>query len=162
VKNIAEPVRVYRVRIEPKAPESAFIGRERELEALTVSLERALAGVGQLVMLAGDAGIGKTRLSQEVAKVAAQQGATILCGRCYDRSGAPPSWPWTQAVRLYAQRLESEVLLAHMGPGVADIAEIVPELKVRFPDLGAPPSLEPDQARFRLFNAVTTFLQTVS
>src|SRR5919108_4733275 len=49
VKNIAEPVRVYRVRIEPKAPESSFIGRERELEALTVSLERALAGVGQLV-----------------------------------------------------------------------------------------------------------------
>ena len=158
VKNIARPVRVYRIRLEPKAPESAFIGRERELEALIVGLERALTGVGRLVMLAGDAGIGKTRLAQEVAKVAAQRGATILWGRCYDQSGAPPYWPWAQAMRLYAQLLESDVLLAHMGPGAADIAEIVPELKVRFPELSSPPPLEPDQARFRLFNSVTTLL----
>ncbi len=162
VKNIARPVRVYRIRMEPKAPESSFIGRERELEALTVGLERTLAGVGRLVMLAGDAGIGKTRLSQEVAKIAAQQGATILWGRCYDQRGAPPYWPWMQAIRLYAQRLESAVLLSHMGPGVADIAEIVPELKARFPELDSPPPLEPEQARFRLFDAVTTFLLTAS
>jgi class 3 adenylate cyclase/DNA-binding CsgD family transcriptional regulator/tetratricopeptide (TPR) repeat protein len=162
VKNIARPVRVYRIQMEPKAPERAFIGRERELDALTVSLERALAGVGHLVMLAGDAGIGKTRLAHEVAQVAGHQGATILWGRCYDQSGAPPYWPWRQAMRLYAQHLASEVLLTHMGPGVADIAEIVPELKVRFPDLSSPPPLEPDQARFRLFDSVTTFLQTAS
>jgi hypothetical protein len=110
-----------------KAPEISFIGREREMEALTVGLERALVGLGRLVLLAGDSGIGKTHLSQELAKVAVQQGATILWGRCYDQRGAPPYWPWIQAIRLYAQRLEADVLLAHMGPGVADIAEIVPE-----------------------------------
>ena len=49
-----------------------------------------------------------------------------------------------------------------MGPGVAEIAEIVPELKGRFPDLGSPPPLEPEEARFRLFDSVTTFLQTAS
>ena len=162
VKNIARAVRVYRIRMEPKAPESSFIGREREMEALTIGLERALAGLGRLVMLAGDSGIGKTHLSQEVAKIAAQQGATILWGRCYDQRGAPPYWPWMQAIRLYAQRIASDALLSYMGPGVADIAEIVPELKVRFPELTSPPPLEPEQARFRLFDSVTTFLQTAS
>jgi predicted ATPase/class 3 adenylate cyclase/DNA-binding CsgD family transcriptional regulator len=162
VKNIARPIRVYRIRMELKAPESSFIGREREMEVLTVGLERALMGWGRLVMLAGDSGIRKTHLAQELAKVAVQQGATILWGRCYDQRGAPPYWPWIQAIRCYAQRLGSDVLLAHMGPGVADIAEIVPELKIRFPDLGFSSPLEPEQARFRLFDSVTTFLQTAS
>jgi DNA-binding CsgD family transcriptional regulator len=147
---------------DEEVPEISLIGREREMEVLTVGLERALVGLGRVVMLAGDSGIGKTHLAQEVAKLAAQQGATILWGRCYDQRGAPPYWPWIQAIRLYAQRLEADVLLSHMGSGVADIAEIVPELKTRFPELGSPPPLEPEQARFRLFDSVTTFLQTAS
>ena len=46
-----------------------------------------------------------------------------------------------------------------MGPGAADIAEIIPELRNKLPDLEPPPSLEPEQARFRLFDSITTFLK---
>jgi class 3 adenylate cyclase len=162
VKNIARPVRVYRIRMEPKIPESVFVGREPELEALTIGLEGALAGRGHVVLLTGDAGIGKTYLAQALAKNAAQRGATVLWGRCYDQKGAPPYWPWMQAIRLYAQHMESDVLLSHMGSGAANIAEIVPELKSRFPDMGSPPPLDPEQARFLLFDSVTTFLHTAS
>jgi DNA-binding CsgD family transcriptional regulator len=162
VKNIAKPVRVYCIQMEPEAPERSFIGREREMEALTVGLERARAGLGRLVMIAGESGIGKTCLSHAFGRIAEHQGAQILWGRCYDQSGAPPYWPWMQAMRFYAQHTESDVLLSHLGTAAADIAEIVPELTVRFPELGSPPPLEPEQARFRLFDAVTTFLQTAS
>jgi predicted ATPase len=49
-----------------------------------------------------------------------------------------------------------------MGPGAADIAQVVSEIRERVPDLPSPPSLEPEQARFRLFDSVTTFLKNAS
>ena len=144
------------------ALDDTFVGREREVEALTVCLERMCAGQGRLVMISGEPGIGKTRLSQEIGGIAAQQGATLFWGRCYDQRGAPPYWPWVQVLRHCAQRTESDVLLSHMGIGAADIAEIVPELKSRFSELGSLPPLDPEQARFRLFDSVMTFLQAGS
>jgi DNA-binding CsgD family transcriptional regulator len=113
-------------------------------------------------MIAGAPGIGKTRTSQAFADIAEQQGAEVLWGRCYDHSGAPPYWPWRQAIRAYVQGTGSDALSSYMGSGVADMAEIVPEIKVRFPELDSPPPLEPEQARFRLFDSVTTFLHMAS
>ena len=55
-----------------------FIGRQRELAELKAALDRALSGQGQLVMLAGEPGIGKTRTIQELASYAENRGATVL------------------------------------------------------------------------------------
>ena len=52
--------------------------------------------------------------------------------------------------------------MSEMGPGAADIAQVVSEVKERLPGLPAPPALEPDQARFRLFDSITTFLKNAS
>jgi class 3 adenylate cyclase len=52
--------------------------------------------------------------------------------------------------------------MSEMGPGAADIADVVPEVKERLPGLPAPPQLEPEQARFRLFDSITTFLRNAS
>ena len=52
-----------------------FVGRQRELDELTARLEEALAGRGRLVMLAGEPGIGKTRLAAEVSSIAEKRGA---------------------------------------------------------------------------------------
>ena len=60
------------------------------------------------------------------------------------------------------QELEPENLLSIMGPGAADIAQVVSEIKERLPDLPPPPTLEPEQARFRLFDSVTNFLRNAS
>ena len=129
---------------------------------LKAALDDALSGQGRLVMLVGEPGIGKTRTAQELAYHAGTLGAQVFWGRCYEEEGAPPYWPWVQTIRSYIQQQTPERLLAGMGPGAADIAEMVPEIRHKLSDLETPPSLEPEQARFRLFDSITTFWKNVA
>ena len=137
---------------------SPFVGRQREMAELT----DALSGRGQMVMLAGEPGIGKTRTAQELATLALAKGVRILWGRCYEQEGAPPYWPWVQIMRAYVQQAGAEQLTTEMGAGAAGIAEIIPEIRGKLTDLETLPALEPDQARFRLFDSITTFLKNAS
>jgi hypothetical protein len=139
-----------------------FVGREQELSALRGGLDEALVGHGRLLFLAGEPGIGKTRLASELATEAQRRSAQVLFGRCYEGEGAPPFWPWTQVVRAYAATCEPFLLLTEMGPGAADIAQVIPELRERLPELPAFVELEPEQARFRFFDSFTTFLKTAA
>ena len=151
--------------VEPRSTQllsSVFVGRQREMAELTAALDDALSGNGRLVMLVGEPGIGKTRTAQELTREAEARGAKVLWGRCYEEAGAPPYWPWVQPIRSYVQLVESEILRSEMGPGAADIAEIVPELRAKLPDLERPPVLEPEQARFRLFDSIATFLKNAA
>ena len=68
-------------------------------------------------------------------------------GRCYEEQGAPPYWPWGQAIRFYIRQTNPEQLRLEMGPGAADIAEIVSELRGKLPGLEPPPSLDPEQGQ---------------
>ncbi len=142
--------------------DAVFIGRHREIADLKATLEEALSGRGRLVMLAGEPGIGKTRTAQELAAVAEHHGARVLWGGCYEGEGAPPYWPWVQLIRSYVGQSEPEHLRSEIGPGASDISEIVPEVRAKLPDLEPVPSLEPEQARFRLFDSIATFLNRAS
>ena len=143
-------------------PDSVFVGRQRELAQLQGCLEEAVSGRGQIVMLAGEPGIGKTTLAQQVADRAVAAGALVLWGWCYEHAGAPPYWPYVQPIRNYAEHAEAEQLRTEMGMGAADIAGIVPIIGEKLPGLEHVPALLPDQARFRLFDSVTTFLKNAS
>lgn len=113
-------------------------------------------------MLAGEPGIGKTRLAQELASRAELSGARVMWGWCYEHVGAPPYWPYVQPIRTYAEATDTKKLGAQMGFCGPAIAEIVPELRTKLPDLGQPITAEPDQARFRLFDSVSTFLKNLA
>ena len=139
-----------------------FIGRQQELALLNAALDDALSGRGQMVMLAGEPGIGKTRLAQELASRAESLGARVLWGWCYEHVGAPPYWPYVQPIRAYIETADPQQLSSQMGPGGAEIAEIVPELREKLPDLGQPLAAEPEHARFRLFDSVATFLKNAA
>jgi class 3 adenylate cyclase len=139
-----------------------FVGREKEMDELRAGLEDALSGRGRLLMLVGEPGIGKTRTSEEFATYATLRNAQVLWGRCYEGEGAPAYWPWVQVVRSYVHDRDPKELMSEMGPGAADIAQVVSEVKERLPGLPTPPSLEPEQARFRLFDSITTFLKNAS
>ena len=113
-------------------------------------------------MLVGEPGIGKTRTTQELASYAENRGAKVFWGRCYEDEGAPPYWPWVQTMRSYVQQASAQLHRSEMGAGAADIAEILPEIRVKLPDLEAPPVLEPEAARFRLFDSIATLLKNAS
>ncbi len=139
-----------------------FVGREREMEELRASVDSAQGGHGRLVLLVGEPGIGKTRTADEVATYARLRGMQILVGRCYEGEGAPAFWPWVQVIRSYVMERDPALLAGEMGTGAADIAQVVSEIRERLPDLPPPLQMEPEQARFRLFDSVTTFLKNAS
>jgi DNA-binding SARP family transcriptional activator len=143
-------------------PGAAFVGRERELAALSGGLDDAFAGRGRLFLLAGEPGIGKSRLAEELVAHATARGARVLIGRCWEAGGAPAYWPWVQSLRAYVREAERDTLRAQLGAGAADLAQIMPELRERFPDLPAPAALESEAARFRLFDAAAEFLRRAS
>ncbi len=95
-----------------------LVGRERELVALHERLAGALAGRGSLVLIGGEAGIGKTALAETLCREAVIQGALVLVGRCFDLTETPPYGPWLE---LFARYDPSDVLLpppaifAHRG-----------------------------------------------
>jgi class 3 adenylate cyclase len=139
-----------------------FVGRDKEMDELRAGLEDSLSGRGRLMMLVGEPGIGKTRTSEEFATYARLRNVQVLWGRCYEGEGAPAYWPWVQIIRSYVHDKEPTTLMSEMGPGAADIAQVVSEVKDRLPGLPVPAALEPDQARFRLFDSITTFLKNAS
>jgi len=103
------------------------VGREREVDELCEATDLALAGRGQLVLISGEPGIGKTRLAEELTTYAHLRDALVLWGRCYEGEGAPAYWPWMQVVRAYTLDHDPGALAETMGPGAADIAQIVSE-----------------------------------
>lgn len=139
-----------------------FVGRDYEMDLLREKLEEALAGHSRVVLLLGEPGIGKTRLATEVATYAQLRGARVLMGRCHEDEGAPPYWPWMQMVRTYTSACPLYQLRSELGAGAVDIARVIPAVRESLPDLPVPPTVDPEQARFRFFDSFTQFLQQVT
>ncbi|HEY8743811.1 MAG TPA: AAA family ATPase [Chloroflexota bacterium] len=138
--------------------ERVFAGREAELQALRRRFDQAVAGSGGLVTVAGEPGIGKTRIVQEFAEHAREAGAVVLWGRCYEGDWAPPYGPWVEALSAYVRSVEPDQLARELGPGAPPIARLVPAVAAVLPDVSPPASLSPDEERFRLYDAVTQLL----
>jgi DNA-binding SARP family transcriptional activator len=141
------------------ATRSAFVGRRREMAELVGGLDDVFAGHGRLFLVAGEPGIGKSRLAEELVTRAESRAARVLVGRCWEAGGAPAYWPWTQSLRAYIRESDATALAALLGAGATELAQIVPELRQRFPDLPPPARVEPEGARFRLFEAIAGFLR---
>ncbi len=139
-----------------------FVGRERELTELLEALEDALASRGRLVLLAGEPGIGKSRLADELMGQARARGARVVVGRCWEAGGAPPYWPWVQSLRAYVRETEPDAIREQLGAGAADLAQLLPELRKLFPRLPELPAAESEGARFRLFEAASSFLRNAA
>jgi DNA-binding winged helix-turn-helix (wHTH) protein len=150
-------------RSEPRA---LLIGRQREMRELWERLSEAENGHGSLVLLAGEPGIGKTTLAEELAAQAAERGIEVLWGRAWEEGGAPPFWPWIQVLRGLLQRGDAEHLCSFLGEHAAELLPLLPELAQaagRQPEL---PSLLPfaedfdaSRARFRQFDAMSRLLR---
>lgn len=128
---------------------AAFVGRDSELSSLAEYLEAALDGHPSVVLCRGEPGIGKTRLAQELAALAAERGVPTSWGVGVEGDGAPPYWPWRQVLR----GVERVVEIADAHGLTADLARLDPD---RFGAVGDGPASAED--RFRQFDAVARLL----
>jgi class 3 adenylate cyclase/tetratricopeptide (TPR) repeat protein len=163
LKGVPEPVAASEVRYEAAesnilAARVAMVGREAELSRLSARLAEAAAGRGGLAMLTGGAGIGKTRMLEELAERAAHQGTTVLSGACFESEWAPPYAPFADALGAYLATADPEELRADLGAGAAPLAQLVPVVRQVLTDVGDPAPVQPDEERFRLLDAVAQFL----
>ena len=136
-----------------------FVGRERELGELEAALVRARSGHGGTYLIGGEPGIGKSRLAAELGERAHAREAKVLWGRCWEAGGAPAYWPWVQSLRAYVDAVEPEVLRDQLGPRGGEVAHVLPELREVLPDLPALDTPDSQGARFRVFDATSSFLE---
>ena len=127
-----------------------LIGRGEVLAVLRTSFDQATAGRGHLVLIGGEAGIGKTAVAVAAADWAAAHGALVLWGRCSETEGVPAFWPWAQVVRAAAEAgaRPPDAVEALGWAGPAEPAGV--------------PGASVATARFRLFDATAGFLASLA
>jgi DNA-binding SARP family transcriptional activator len=150
----------------PPAPAASpvtgpFVGRGAELGRLRSAFAESAAGLRRTVLVAGEAGIGKTRLGAELAALAGAEGATVLAGRC-DQYPGVPYLPLREALGRHLAAAPPERLRALRGPEAAELARRWPELAWRLPTAPAPPRADPRADRYLLFEAVSWLLEAVA
>ncbi|MFC4118799.1 ATP-binding protein [Nonomuraea zeae] len=145
-----------------------LIGREHPAALLRAEISRVIGSHGGLVLVTGEAGIGKTTLVTSAAAEARQQGALVVGGACWDSGSAPGYWPWVQVLRALrrgvepaewatAEKAAGSGLAALLGEAPADDAT-AGGLTVL---LGDAQAAEPSDG-FRLYDAVTSTLVALS
>ena len=135
-----------------------LIGRRREVEALERQWQLVAAGQGQAVLIAGDAGIGKSRMLLEMAGRARRQGWRVLIGHCSPYDAHLPYAPLLDALRAYVHTLPAADVAALFKPQAPELLKLLPELAALLPDAVPSPALAPAAEKRRLFEAVYRFL----
>jgi hypothetical protein len=142
-----------------RAARNDFVGREAELATITRAIDGASLGAGRLVVLVGEAGIGKTRLLEEAAAYAAGRGRRVLWGRSHDDMGLPPYWPWRQLLEELIAQSTPEKVRQWAGKRGALLGRLVDNPGKVFGESGQPQVDSPESARFLLSEAVGRFLR---
>jgi len=181
LRNLARPEHVFELRLEmdellqqeptsdppierPVVPAvlagpGPSVGRGRELQRLFTTWQNALTSGTRAVLIAGEPGVGKTRLGGEWSRQAYEQGAVVLYGRCDEDLGAPYQ-PFAEALRSLMPCLRASRLRGLRG--VEALIPLVPALTDILPDLAAPTRADPDTERYALFDAVVALLEVAS
>ena len=134
-------------------------GASSELGQLFSAWQTTLAGGTNAALIAGEPGVGKTRLAGEWSRQAYDQGALVIYGRCDEDLGAAYQ-PFAEALRSLVPCLGSSGLRGLRG--VEALLALVPGLTDVLPDLAAPTRADPDTERYALFDAVVALLGVAS
>ncbi|HEV2784133.1 MAG TPA: AAA family ATPase, partial [Actinophytocola sp.] len=140
---------------------TGLVGRDRELGELRSVLRDARGGRPRVVLISGEAGIGKTSLARAIVDDARAAGGAALWATAVADDGAPAFWPWRTLLTTHVQRTEPHALAAQIGQGGAQLCRLVPELRQRLPGLGLLPAPE-EGGRYPLFLAVAGLLGAVA
>jgi RecA/RadA recombinase len=127
-------------------PAETLVGRRLVTGALRSAVDAAAGGAGGVVLLAGEAGMGKTALAAEAVAYAKARGAAAVWGTCWEGDGAPGFWPWIQVMRVLATEDD--------GKGEAMLAELTGVIGERGGVLG-----DESAVRFRTYDLAATYVR---
>ena len=148
-------------RLVPR-PEASFAGRRAEMATLIDSLARERAASRPaVVLITGEAGLGKTTLAFEAARAAHENGACVLFGHC-EQELATPYQLFSRALEHYVRHAPEAHLRDHVAEHGSAIVRLAPSLARRIPDLPPTRATDPDSERFLLFAAVVGLLVDIS
>src|SRR5579875_313638 len=172
LKGIADPVATWEVGWRPAAQQpialppallgvarGAFVGRADARSELEREWHEVRGGRRRIVLVAGEPGIGKTRLVAEFCRAAQADGAAVLAGRCYEDKLVPYG-PFREALRFYVAACPPVELTVQLDPHRRELSPILPELCDDADD-GLPVE-RAEQERIRLFEAVAGLLVAAS
>ena len=169
LKGLPAPVPAYEVAWEPLGGPvlpmptfltrtgRIFVGRDEEIERLVGLWKEATGGDRRVVLLAGEPGIGKTRLAVELATRIRGSGGIVLAGRCHEDLGVPYQ-PFVEALRHYVIAAENHRLGRYAG----ELGRLLPDLEQFVGRLPEPLRSDPETERYRLFDALASWLADVS
>ena len=175
LKGVPEPVPAVTLEWEPVQVEGALVmpgritpdmdqalaGRAAETAALGEAFKAAEAGDSRITFLAGEPGIGKTRLAAELATHAHSRGAVVLYGRA-DEELTVPYQPWVEAMTHLLEHAPTELVEEALRLHGPELATLVPSLRRRNPDLATPHSTDPETERYLLLQAVTATISMLA
>jgi class 3 adenylate cyclase/tetratricopeptide (TPR) repeat protein len=172
LKGLPEPIETLEVSWEPMneveatstavplperlaiVPLAGVVAREAETELLADVFKRVATGSGREVMLvSGEAGLGKTTLVAEAARRSHETGACVLLGRCEEDLNASYA-PFAEALHHYVAHADEDLLREHVATHGGELARMVPALGQRLGKLPPPTNTDPDTERYLLFGAV--------
>jgi class 3 adenylate cyclase len=176
LKGLTDPVQTFEVAWEPLRgtasmplsgrlavhPPAGVVGRNAEMQTMTDAIERVAGGEGREVLLiSGEAGLGKTTLVAEAARGAFSTGACVLFGHC-EEDLATPYQLFAEALGHYVTHAPEEQLLAHVEAHGSELSRLVPVLASRIRELPPSKATDSDSERFLLFAAVVGLLDAMS
>ena len=166
-----QPFEAGKVAVEPSSPRARprrgergqvqlpCVGREEELAQLASLLDAALAGKGQMVLLHGEPGIGKSRLLEESEGQATERGARVLIARCYEMERDLPYSSLAEALATFLlERVDPAEVPRALGRWGSQLAALIPALRDLVPDLPPHRPLRPDAERAALLAGLTHLL----
>ena len=148
-------------RLSEVAARGACVGRDDELELVVTAWKRVTTGERRMVMVAGEPGIGKTRLAAELAARVVDHGGIVLHGWCDEDLGSPYQ-PWAQSLSAYVRTAAADDVEMNTAGISADLSRLVPELAARLSETVPTTATDAESERARLFDAVDIFVERVS
>lgn len=167
LKGIDAPWRLFEVplaaetdgRVLRDSDRSPYVGRVHERAVFDDLVARTREGHGAMVLVSGEAGVGKSRFVAEGTASAREHDVTVLVGHCLEMDTPPPYQPLVEQLDQVARGLSLEAFRDVLGENATEVARLMPEILRLYDDVGESPTLPPDQERRYLLHGFSSFVE---